>query len=181
MAKYCIPTAAYQSFSDYDAAKNYLEHHKDDKIVIKVDGLAAGKGVVLPNSHSEAEQALRDIMVDGIFGPAGNSVVIEEFLEGDEISILTFSDGKTSASFPCGQDHKRIFEGNEGPNTGGMGVFAPVPFVNPEQMRSIEDTILRPTFRGLEEEGTWYEHPLEMLRTYSRQVASSLDSCSPAL
>lgn len=122
-------------------------------MVIKADGLAAGKGVVLPKTREEAIAALDDMMLDGKFGDAGKSVVIEERMVGDEISVLTFSDGKTHISLPPGQDHKRIFEGNKGPNTGGMGVYAPVPFVTAQQMDEIDQTIIRPTFDGLISEG----------------------------
>lgn len=154
MLKYGIPTAAYQAFEDYELAKKYLQQFGDaTRVVIKVDGLAAGKGVVLPVCQAEAQHALHEIMVERKFGTAGDSIVIEEFMEGDEISVLTFSDGKTFKSFPVGQDHKRIFENNQGPNTGGMGVYAPVPFLSPEQMTLIENTILEPTFDGLQCEG----------------------------
>lgn len=153
MRKYNIPTASYESFDNFEAASLYLQKVDAGRGVIKVDGLAAGKGVVLPTNHAEAQDALREMMVEEKFGTAGQSVVIEEYLEGDEISVLTFSDGKTFKSLPPGQDHKRIFEGNKGPNTGGMGVYAPVSFVSPAQMATIEETILQPTFDGLKNEG----------------------------
>lgn len=153
MKKYKIPTADYQTFDNYDAARKYLDSVDPTKIVIKADGLAAGKGVILPTSEEEAQQALRDIMVDAKFGAAGSSVIIEEFLEGDEISVLTFCDGKTFRSLPAGQDHKRIFNGNKGPNTGGMGVYAPLSFITPDNMREIDDRILQPTLDGLRAEG----------------------------
>ena len=153
MKKYKIPTADYQTFDDYDAAQQYLDIVDARKVVIKADGLAAGKGVILPTSQDEARQAIQDIMVDSRFGPAGQSVVIEEFLEGDEISILTFCDGKTFKSLPAGQDHKRIFDGNKGPNTGGMGVYAPLSFVTPAHMQEFDDTIIQPTLDGLRAEG----------------------------
>ncbi|KAH7017143.1 putative bifunctional purine Ade1 [Ilyonectria destructans] len=153
MRKYNIPTASYESFNTFEAASLYLKQVDAGRVVIKVDGLAAGKGVVLPANQTEAQDALREMMVEEKFGTAGQSVVIEEYLEGDEISVLTFSDGKTFKSLPPGQDHKRIFEGNKGPNTGGMGVYAPVSFVSPAQMATIEETILQPTFDGLKHEG----------------------------
>lgn len=124
-----------------------------NRIVIKADGLAAGKGVVLPETLEQALEDLRSIMNDGRFSTAGSSVVIEEYMEGYEISILTFSDGKTFFSLPAGQDHKRILEGNKGPNTGGMGVYTPVLRVSPEIAQEIDDTILRPTFEALQQEG----------------------------
>lgn len=153
MRKYNIPTASYESFNTFEAASLYLKQVDAGRVVIKVDGLAAGKGVVLPANQAEAQDALREMMVEEKFGTAGQSVIIEEYLEGDEISVLTFSDGKTFKSLPPGQDHKRIFEGNKGPNTGGMGVYAPVSFVSPAQMATIEETILQPTFDGLKNEG----------------------------
>ncbi|KAK4107773.1 phosphoribosylamine--glycine ligase [Canariomyces notabilis] len=154
MQKYKIPTASYQSFDSYDAAQQYLNTVDATRVVIKADGLAAGKGVILPTTQAEAKSALREIMIDAKFGPAaGRSVVIEEYLEGDEISVLTFTDGKTFKSLPPGQDHKRIFDGNKGPNTGGMGVYAPLPFVSPEVMQEIERVIIRPTLDGLRAEG----------------------------
>jgi phosphoribosylamine--glycine ligase/phosphoribosylformylglycinamidine cyclo-ligase len=153
MKKFNIPTAAYQSFDNYDATQQYLDTVDAAKVVIKVDGLAAGKGVVLPTSRAEAQQTLREFMVQEKFGPAGRSVVIEEYLEGDEISILTFCDGKTFKSLPPGQDHKRIFDGNKGPNTGGMGVYAPLSFVTPDDMRNFDNAIIQPTLDGLRNEG----------------------------
>lgn len=151
MNRYGIPTADWAAFNDYSLASRYLEG-LNHRVVIKVDGLAAGKGVVLPADQAEARQALKEIMVDGKFGEAGDCVVIEEYLEGNEISVLTFSDGRTTKTLPPGQDHKRAFEGNRGPNTGGMGVYAPVPFVSPADMEEIERLIVQPTIRGLENE-----------------------------
>ncbi|KAI9884806.1 MAG: hypothetical protein M1823_003394 [Watsoniomyces obsoletus] len=153
MRKYQIPTASYRSFDNYRAGQEYLDAVDARGIVIMADGLAAGKGVVLPTSRAEAHQALRDIMVDSKFGAAGHSVVVEECLKGDEISVLTFSDGVTFRSLPAGQDHKRIREGNQGPHTGGMGVYAPLPFVTPDDMREIEAVIIQPTLDGLKAEG----------------------------
>ncbi|RYO84776.1 hypothetical protein DL764_009279 [Monosporascus ibericus] len=148
MQKHDIPTANYQAFTNYEDAQRYLETVNGARVVIKVDGLAAGKGVILPTSRAEAQQALREIMVDKKFRPARQSVVIEEYLEGDEISLLTFSDGKTFKSLPPAQHHKRISDGNKGLNTGGMGVYSPLPFVTPEQIREIECVIIQPTFDG---------------------------------
>ncbi|KAJ4170103.1 hypothetical protein NW754_006246 [Fusarium falciforme] len=153
MAKCNIPTAAYRNFDDIESAKTYVQE-ADHRVVIKADGLAAGKGVVLPETKQEALSELDSIMkADGKFSAAGSSVVIEEFMEGDEISILTFSDGKTFRSLPPGQDHKRVFEGNKGPNTGGMGVYSPVPFATQDVLDEIDRSILQPTFDGLEKEG----------------------------
>ncbi|GKU16481.1 unnamed protein product [Fusarium langsethiae] len=156
MKKYDIPTAAHSSFDDFDEASAYVCRvftDDDRRIVIKADGLAAGKGVVLPETPEQALEDLRIIMKDGVFSTAGSSVVIEEYMEGLEVSILTFSDGNTFFSLPAGQDHKRILEGNKGPNTGGMGVYTPVPMVTPEITRQIDDDILKPTFEALHKEG----------------------------
>lgn len=161
MRKYNIPTAAYQSFDlkntdDLESARRYIQN-TDSSVVIKASGLAAGKGVVLPTSKDEAYRAL-DSFAQGRFGDSGMIVVIEEYLKGDEIGVLTFSDGKTFRSLPPGQDHKRIFEGNLGPNTGGMGVYSPTPFVTDRMMHIIEETILKPTFDGLRAEGLKSPH-----------------------
>ncbi|CAI6098529.1 unnamed protein product, partial [Clonostachys chloroleuca] len=154
MEKYGIPTASYKAFDNYDDAKAYLESVDCSQIVLKVDGLAAGKGVVLPSNKAEAHEALRSMMVDSKFGSSGQSVVIEELLDGDEISILTFADGTGAfKSLPPGQDHKRILEGNKGPNTGGMGVYAPLAFLTPDDLRIIDQDIIKPTLDGLRAEG----------------------------
>ncbi|WYZ37191.1 hypothetical protein EsH8_II_000697 [Colletotrichum jinshuiense] len=151
MARMSIPTAAYKIFDkqNYEEAKAYLKN-LNRRVVIKADGLAAGKGVVLPETQEEAQQALQEIMLDGKFGPAGETVIVEEYLEGYEMSILTFTDGTSILSLPPGQDHKRARDGNKGLNTGGMGVFAPIPFVSSDSMTEIEQTIIMPTIRGLE-------------------------------
>ena len=136
----------------------------DHNIVIKADGLAAGKGVVLPTTKEEARQTLKEIMQDKIFGAAGTSpklclltagdeVVIEEFLEGDEISILAFSDGYTIVPLPTAQDHKRIFDGDKGPNTGGMGCYAPAPVATPQILAEIQRTVLQKTIDGARKDG----------------------------
>jgi phosphoribosylamine--glycine ligase/phosphoribosylformylglycinamidine cyclo-ligase len=127
--------------------------------VIKASGLAAGKGVVLPETKEEAQRELYEIMVDGKFGHP--EVVIEEFLSGDEISILTYSDGRAFKSLPPAQDHKRIFDESKGPNTGGMGVYGPTDFVSTELMYQIEREIIAPTFDGLRTDGT-YERNLDL-------------------
>ena len=121
--------------------------------MIKADGLAAGKGVVLPETTEEAMQVLDDFLNKGLFGSAGRSIVIEEFLEGREVSLTTLSDGTTIKSFHVGQDHKRIGDQDRGPNTGGMGVFAPVPFVTDAMKEQIDDLILKPTLKALQQEG----------------------------
>ena len=122
-------------------------------MVIKADGLAAGKGVEIPTSKQEAHESLRKIMVERPFGDAGDQVVIEEFLEGDELSVLTFSDGCNIRSLPPAQDHKRIFDGDEGPNTGGMGCYAPTRVAS-EQLIKDMDAIIQQTIDCIRREGT---------------------------
>jgi phosphoribosylamine--glycine ligase/phosphoribosylformylglycinamidine cyclo-ligase len=153
MKKYNIPTAAYENFSDYEAARKYIDSI-DHNIVIKASGLAAGKGVILPTSKEEAHTALKEIMLNKEFGSAGDEVVIEEFLDGDELSILTFSDGYTIRSLPPAQDHKRIFDGDLGPNTGGMGCYAPTRIAPQSLIDEVERTILQPTIDGMRKDRT---------------------------
>ncbi|CCE65907.1 hypothetical protein TPHA_0N01260 [Tetrapisispora phaffii CBS 4417] len=148
MAKHDIPTARYANFSDYETAKKFLSE-VDYKVVIKADGIAAGKGVLIPNDMQEAHEALRTIMIERQFGDAGNSVVIEEFLEGDEISILTISDGYSFFNFPPAQDHKRIGENDTGLNTGGMGAYAPAPIATKTLLDEIDKKIIKPSIDGM--------------------------------
>ncbi|KAI1173748.1 phosphoribosylamine--glycine ligase [Nemania sp. FL0916] len=148
MKKHEIPTAAYENFSDYDKARQYLDSVQHD-VVIKASGLAAGKGVIIPKTKDEAHRALKDIMQNKEFGSAGDEVVIEEFLTGDELSILTFSDGYTIKSLPPAQDHKRIGEGDTGLNTGGMGCYAPTNIATPELVAQIDRDIIQPTIDGM--------------------------------
>ena len=154
MARWNIPTARYRSFADYEAARQHIDSVAYD-IVLKADGLAAGKGVIIPANKQEAHEALKSIMVDKAFGAAGQEIVIEEFLHGDEISILSFCDGSIIKSLPPAQDHKRIFDGDKGPNTGGMGTYAPAPnrIVDEATLREIEEKVLKPTMKGMKEEG----------------------------
>jgi len=149
MKRHNIPTAAYETFTEHDAAQKYLDENREMKVVIKASGLAAGKGVIIPTTHHEASDALKSIMLDKEFGSAGDSVVIEEFLEGDELSVLSFSDGATICSLPAAQDHKRVNDNDEGPNTGGMGAYAPIPIATPALMDAIHRTVLQPTIDGM--------------------------------
>lgn len=151
MRKYNIPTATYENFSDYEKAIAYVESVTHD-IVIKATGLAAGKGVILPQSKDEAKAALKQIMVDKEFGDAGSEVVVEELLLGDELSVLTFCDGYSYRSLPLAQDHKRIFDGDQGPNTGGMGCYAPTNIATKELTDLVDREILEPTFAGMRRE-----------------------------
>ncbi|MEI8174449.1 MAG: phosphoribosylamine--glycine ligase, partial [bacterium] len=152
MKRHKIPTAKYEIFTNFKKAKTYVEKGTLP-IVIKASGLALGKGVTVAQKKEEAIEALNKILVKKVFGNAGNEVVIEEYLSGIEISIHTISDGKNYKIFPPSQDHKRIFDGNIGPNTGGMGVIAPLPFVDDALMARINKEIIAPTIEGMEKEG----------------------------
>ena len=152
MRRHNIPTAEYRSFTDHGSAREYV-NTVSHSIVIKASGLAAGKGVIIPQNKDEALAALREMMLEGLFGDAGKEVVIEEFLEGEELSILTFCDGTTFKSMPPAQDHKRIYDGDKGPNTGGMGCYAPAKILSPSLSDEIDRTILGPTLDGLRQEG----------------------------
>ncbi len=154
MIKNHIPTAAYQAFTDLDSALGYLRHFP---VVIKADGLAAGKGVTIALSFDEARQALEDCFLNSKFGQAGNQVVIEEFLTGDEASILAFTDGKTILAMAPAQDHKAIFDGDKGPNTGGMGSYCPAPLVTPALEKEVLETVFKPLLKGLQQEGITYK------------------------
>lgn len=148
-----IPTAKYRSFDDFKEALEHLKKVKYD-VVIKADGLAAGKGVVIPSSREEAQNALEEIMLKREFGDAGKKVVIEEYLDGDELSILTFCDGYTIRSLPPAQDHKRVYDGDQGPNTGGMGCYAPTEIASNEIINEIDRTIVQPTINAMRREET---------------------------
>jgi len=152
LKKYKIPTATYETFTDYESALAYL-HEQSAPIVIKADGLAAGKGVTVACTMEEAEQALREAMVDKVFGEAGNKIVIEEFLQGQEMSILAFVDGETVRAMVPAQDHKPIFDGDKGPNTGGMGTYTPLPHIDPAIVQESIDTIIIPTAKAMVSEG----------------------------
>ena len=147
-----IPTAKFMVFNNLDEANKYIET-QNFPLVIKASGLALGKGVIVAKTLEEAQKTLLEIMSDKIFGEAGNEIVIEEFLVGKEISTHAFCDGESVSMFPSSQDHKTIFEDDLGPNTGGMGTIAPVPWVTKEQMKAIEDQIVRPTIEALKKRG----------------------------
>ena len=155
MKRHHIPTAEYGVFEDYEEACAFVERF-GKPVVVKADGLAAGKGVIVCDTTDEAKVALKQIMVEREFGAAGDQVVIEERLSGAEISALAFCDGKTVALMPLARDHKRVFDGDQGPNTGGMGAFAPVLDVPPEFAEIIQQSVLEPTIRGMTQEGMPY-------------------------
>ncbi|MDR0952212.1 MAG: phosphoribosylamine--glycine ligase [Oscillospiraceae bacterium] len=156
MKKYGIPTAGYEIFSDKDAALRYLETAKMP-IVIKADGLALGKGVIIAQTLEEAQNAVISMMEDGAFGESGNTIVIEEFLEGPEVTVLAFTDGKTILPLASSMDHKRALDGDEGLNTGGMGVIAPNPYYTPEIAKLCMDTIFIPTINAMNAEGRTFK------------------------
>jgi phosphoribosylamine---glycine ligase len=158
-ARYAIPTAAYGTFTTVEGALAYLAGHPAP-IVVKASGLAAGKGVIMCETRDEAENAVRGMLEGGDFGSAGGEVVIEEWLRGEEASIMVMVSGEDFVCLPVSQDHKRAGEGDTGPNTGGMGAYAPASIVTPELQAMIEETILRPTLAGLVAEGIDYRGTL---------------------
>lgn len=156
MDKYGIPTAKSASFTDPDEAVTYIEE-QGAPIVVKADGLAAGKGVIVAQTVMEAVDAVRLILCEKAFGEAGSKVLIEEYLEGEEVSILAFADGKTVLPMVPAQDHKRIFEGDTGPNTGGMGAYSPVSIYTPALADQVMCEVLRPTINAMAAEGCPYQ------------------------
>lgn len=156
LAKYNIPSAQYASFTDRDQAMAYV-----DKIgvplVVKADGLAAGKGVIVCQELSEAREAVDLVMTQRAFGDAGNEVIIEEFLPGEEASFIAFTDGTTVLPLPTSQDHKAVYDGDTGPNTGGMGAYSPAPVVTPELHAQVMETVMMATVKALEAEGCPYK------------------------
>ena len=154
--KYAIPTADYGRFTDADAAKAYIRE-KGAPIVVKADGLAAGKGVTVAMTVDEALRAVDAAMLDGAFGDAGAELVVEEFMDGEELSFFALSDGDVALPLASAQDHKRVGDGDTGPNTGGMGAYSPAPVCTPEIERQIIDEILNPTIAAMKAEGAPYQ------------------------
>jgi phosphoribosylamine--glycine ligase len=152
MARHHIPTARYATFARLDEAIRYLES-VDYPVVIKASGLAAGKGVILPETDDEAKSALEDILVNKAFGEAGTEVVIEERMAGPEVSLMAFTDGTSVAPMVSAQDHKRLLDGDNGPNTGGMGAYAPAPIFTKELLQEALKKVLQPAVDGLRSEG----------------------------
>lgn len=152
LARHGIPTAYYAVHSQVDAALAYV-HEKGAPIVIKADGLAAGKGVIVAMTLAEAEAAVRDMLEGNAFGDAGARVVIEEFLAGEEASFISMVDGHTALPMATSQDHKRVFDGDTGPNTGGMGAYSPAPVVTPEVHARVMREVVNPTVQGMLEDG----------------------------
>ena len=156
LKKYNIPSANYELFTSSRSAGEYLKNQKFP-IVIKADGLAAGKGVIICDSLESAEHAAEEILDKKKFGNAGNKIVVEEFLEGEEVSVLAFSDGKNIIPLEPAQDHKAIYDGNRGPNTGGMGAYSPAPIVTDTLAEEILENILKPTVNAMAQEGRTYK------------------------
>lgn len=156
MKKYQIPTARYKSFTDAAAAKEYIMTAPFPALVVKASGLAAGKGVVVAATKEEACQAVDEILTDAKYGSAGETVLIEELLEGDEVSVLAFTDGETVSMMPPAQDHKRVGDGDTGPNTGGMGAYCPCPLITPDQLLDVKEQVLQRAVDGLKAEGIKY-------------------------
>ncbi len=152
MKKYNIPTAAYETFTEMDEALAYIEKC-DIPVVIKADGLALGKGVIIAETRDQARDAVRSMMEDKIFGDSGSKVVVEEFLTGPEVSVLSFTDGKTLIPMVSSMDHKRALDGDKGLNTGGMGTVAPNPYYTDEIAKECMETIFRPTIEAMNAEG----------------------------
>lgn len=155
LARHNIPTAEYQNFTEIEPALAYVRE-KGAPIVVKADGLAAGKGVIVAMTLQEAEDAIRDMLAGNAFGDAGSRVVIEEFLDGEEASFIVMVDGKDVAAFATSQDHKRAGDGDSGPNTGGMGAYSPAPVVTPDIHQRIMDEVINPTVAGMAAEGYPY-------------------------
>ncbi len=155
LKKYNIPTGDYQVFETPEPALAYIADQAPP-FVIKADGLAAGKGVVIAADHAEAESTIRDMLAGNMLGSAGSRIVIEEFLEGEEASFIVIADGDTCLPFASSQDHKAAYDGDTGPNTGGMGAYSPAPVVTDSVHQRIIDRVIRPTLDGMREEGHAY-------------------------
>lgn len=156
LARHKIPTAGYGNFTDVDEALAYVRQ-QGAPIVVKADGLAAGKGVIVAMTLAEAEDAIRDMLAGNAFGDAGSRVVIEEFLDGEEASFIVMVDGEHVLAMATSQDHKRVGDGDTGPNTGGMGAYSPAPVVTADVHQRIMDEVIYPTVRGMASEGHPYK------------------------
>ncbi|PNI55404.1 GART isoform 9 [Pan troglodytes] len=156
MDRHGIPTAQWKAFTKPEEACSFILSADFPALVVKASGLAAGKGVIVAKSKEEACKAVQEIMQEKAFGAAGETIVIEELLDGEEVSCLCFTDGKTVAPMPPAQDHKRLLEGDGGPNTGGMGAYCPAPQVSNDLLLKIKDTVLQRTVDGMQQEGTPY-------------------------
>jgi phosphoribosylamine--glycine ligase len=156
MASEKIPTAEFQNFNDPDAARDYAKS-RSLPVVIKADGLATGKGVLICHTTDEIDAAIDEIMIKKTFGNAGNQVVVEDFLKGREASLHALCDGTRTVMFPPAQDHKQIFDGDKGPNTGGMGVFAPVDWITEDNINFVKQHAVEPALRGLKNDNAEFQ------------------------
>lgn len=153
LRKFKVPTAEFWTFDQAEDALRFLESHPDMPVVVKADGLAGGKGAIVCDNHEQAATAVRQIAMDKIFGEAGNRLVIEERLHGPELSVLAITDGKTIVTLQPAQDHKPAYDGDQGPNTGGMGAYSPTPLIDDVTLHWIEEHILVPTVHAMNREG----------------------------
>ncbi len=152
LARHNVPTARYIETSSIEEAYRFIET-LDAPIVVKADGLCGGKGVIIAQSHEEAKKTVGEMLSGNAFGDAGTAIVIEEFLDGYELSVFAVCDGKDYVVLPAAQDHKRLLDNDQGPNTGGMGAYAPTPLVNDDIYRKLDERVIKPTLKGMEEEG----------------------------
>ncbi len=152
LARHNVPTARYIETGSLEEAEAFIET-LPTPVVVKADGLCGGKGVIIAPTHAEAKQAAKDMLAGTAFGDAGMKIVVEEYLDGYELSVFAVCDGKDYVVLPAAQDHKRLLNGDEGPNTGGMGAYAPTPLVNDAIYRQLDETVIRPTLAGMEAEG----------------------------
>ena len=157
LKKYNIPTAKFIETSSKAEAKNFIDNMKKTPIVVKADGLCAGKGVIIANSKEEAKDAVKKMLSGESFGDAGLKVIIEEYLDGYELSIFAICDGENYKILPAAQDHKRVGDGDTGPNTGGMGAYAPTPLIDDDIYKKVEEKIIKPTLKGMKQEGAPFE------------------------
>src|SRR3990172_11610823 len=153
MARHLIPTARYATFAQFEEALTYLKK-LEHPIVLKASGLAAGKGVVLPETFDEAKATLESMLLNKTFGAAGREILIEERLSGEEVSLMAFTDGQTIVQMPAAQDHKRLLEGDRGPNTGGMGAYSPVTLATPALLEQVKREVLSPTLEQMQRQAT---------------------------
>jgi len=157
LRKYNIPTAKYIETSDKAKAFEFIDNMQKTPIVVKADGLCAGKGVIIAESKEEAKKTVEEMLSGKAFGEAGKKVIVEEFLDGFELSMFAICDGKDFVLLPAAQDHKRVGDGDTGPNTGGMGAYAPTPLATPEIYEKVKEKVIKPTLKGMQEEGNPYE------------------------
>lgn len=157
LKKYNIPTAAFIETSNKQDAYDFIDEMKNLPIVVKADGLCGGKGVIIAQSKEEAKKTVDDMLNGSSFGEAGEKVIIEEFLDGYELSVFAICDGENYKILPAAQDHKRVGDGDTGPNTGGMGAYAPTPLVNDDIYKKLEDRVIKPTLKGMQEENAPFE------------------------